>query len=92
MRLFLGSWSDCEKDYHKRLGKSVDVPKRMQYRTPSGDANPGRTDCPPPFFRRGAPRYNFARQKSRLTNQAKNMKIRSIVARRGRTRFHLSSR
>ncbi len=32
-RLFLGNWSDYEKDYHERYGKSVDVPKRVQYRT-----------------------------------------------------------
>ena len=32
-RLFLGNWSDNEKDYHERYGKSVDVPKRVQYRT-----------------------------------------------------------
>ncbi len=32
-RLFMGSWSDYETDYHERYGKSVDVPKRVQYRT-----------------------------------------------------------
>lgn len=32
-RLFLGNWSDYEQDYHERYGKSVDVPKRVQYRT-----------------------------------------------------------
>lgn len=32
-RLFLGNWSDYEEDYHERYGKSVDVPKRVQYRT-----------------------------------------------------------
>ena len=32
-RLFMGNWSDYEKDYHERYGKSVDVPKRVQYRT-----------------------------------------------------------
>jgi len=32
-RLFLGSWSDYERDYHERYGKSVDTPKRVQYRT-----------------------------------------------------------
>ncbi len=32
-RLFMGSWSDYEQDYHERYGKSVDVPKRVQYRT-----------------------------------------------------------
>jgi len=32
-RLFMGSWSDYEKDYHERYGKSVEVPKRVQYRT-----------------------------------------------------------
>ncbi|MBT7075868.1 MAG: energy-dependent translational throttle protein EttA [Anaerolineae bacterium] len=32
-RLFLGNWSDYEEDYHKRYGKSVDVPKSVKYRT-----------------------------------------------------------
>ena len=32
-RLFMGNWSDYEADYHERYGKSVDVPKRVQYRT-----------------------------------------------------------
>ncbi len=32
-RLFVGNWSDYEKDYHERYGKSVDTPKRVQYRT-----------------------------------------------------------
>ena len=32
-RLFLGNWSDYEADYHKRYGKSVDVPKSVKYRT-----------------------------------------------------------
>jgi len=32
-RLFMGNWSDYEQDYHERYGKSVDVPKRVQYRT-----------------------------------------------------------
>jgi ATP-binding cassette ChvD family protein len=32
-RLFMGSWSDYEKDYHERYGKSVETPKRVQYRT-----------------------------------------------------------
>jgi len=32
-RLFMGNWSDYERDYHERYGKSVDVPKRVQYRT-----------------------------------------------------------
>ena len=32
-RLFLGSWSDYERDYHERYGKSVETPKRVQYRT-----------------------------------------------------------
>ncbi len=32
-RLFLGNWSDYEADYHARYGKSVDVPKRVKYRT-----------------------------------------------------------
>ncbi|NTV37772.1 MAG: ATP-binding cassette domain-containing protein, partial [Anaerolineales bacterium] len=32
-RLSMGSWSDYEQDYHERYGKSVDVPKRVQYRT-----------------------------------------------------------
>ncbi len=32
-RLFMGNWSDYEKDYHERYGKSVDTPKRVQYRT-----------------------------------------------------------
>ena len=32
-RLFMGNWSDYEKDYHERYGKSVDVPKRVAYRT-----------------------------------------------------------
>ncbi|NOY98756.1 MAG: energy-dependent translational throttle protein EttA [Chloroflexi bacterium] len=32
-RLFLGNWSDYEKDYHERYGKSVDVPRRVKYRT-----------------------------------------------------------
>ena len=29
----MGNWSDYEQDYHERYGKSVDVPKRVQYRT-----------------------------------------------------------
>ncbi len=32
-RLFMGSWSDYEQDYHERYGKSVETPKRVQYRT-----------------------------------------------------------
>jgi len=32
-RLFLGSWSDYERDYHERYGKSVETPRRVQYRT-----------------------------------------------------------
>ena len=32
-RLFMGSWSDYERDYHERYGKSVETPKRVQYRT-----------------------------------------------------------
>ena len=32
-RLFVGNWSDYEKDYHERYGKSVETPKRVQYRT-----------------------------------------------------------
>ena len=32
-RLFLGNWSDYEEDYHKRFGKSADVPQRVKYRT-----------------------------------------------------------
>jgi ATPase subunit of ABC transporter with duplicated ATPase domains len=32
-RLFMGNWSDYEKDYHERYGKSVETPKRVQYRT-----------------------------------------------------------
>ena len=32
-RLFMGNWSDYEKDYHERYGKSVDVLKRVAYRT-----------------------------------------------------------
>ena len=32
-RLFLGNWSDYEEDYHKRYGKSVDVPQSVKYRT-----------------------------------------------------------
>ncbi len=32
-RLFIGNWSDYEADYHERYGKSVDVPKSVQYRT-----------------------------------------------------------
>jgi sulfate-transporting ATPase len=32
-RLFLGNWSDYERDYHERYGKSVETPKRVQYRT-----------------------------------------------------------
>jgi len=32
-RLFLGNWSDYEKDYHERYGKSVDVPRSVKYRT-----------------------------------------------------------
>ena len=32
-RLFVGNWSDYEADYHERYGKSVDTPKRVQYRT-----------------------------------------------------------
>jgi ATP-binding cassette ChvD family protein len=33
VRLFLGSWSDYERDYHERYGKSVETPRRVQYRT-----------------------------------------------------------
>ena len=33
VRLFLGNWSDYEADYHKRYGKSVDVPQSVKYRT-----------------------------------------------------------
>jgi sulfate-transporting ATPase len=32
-RLFIGNWSDYEADYHERYGKSVETPKRVQYRT-----------------------------------------------------------
>ncbi len=32
-RLFMGNWSDYERDYHERYGKSVETPKRVQYRT-----------------------------------------------------------
>ena len=32
-RLFMGNWSDYEQDYHERYGKSVETPKRVQYRT-----------------------------------------------------------
>jgi len=32
-RLFMGSWSDYERDYHERYGKSVETPRRVQYRT-----------------------------------------------------------
>ena len=32
-RLFMGNWSDYESDYHERYGKSVETPKRVQYRT-----------------------------------------------------------
>jgi len=32
-RFFLGNWSDYERDYHERYGKSVETPKRVQYRT-----------------------------------------------------------
>ncbi|MFH1636133.1 MAG: energy-dependent translational throttle protein EttA [Chloroflexota bacterium] len=32
-RLCLGNWSDYEKDYHERYGKSVDVPRSVKYRT-----------------------------------------------------------
>ncbi len=32
-RLFLGNWSDYEQDFHERYGKSVETPKRVQYRT-----------------------------------------------------------
>jgi ATP-binding cassette ChvD family protein len=32
-RFFLGNWSDYEQDYHERYGKSVETPKRVQYRT-----------------------------------------------------------
>lgn len=37
VRLFLGNWSDYEEDYHKRYGKSVDVPKSVKYRTLTRD-------------------------------------------------------
>jgi ATP-binding cassette ChvD family protein len=32
-RLFLGNWSDYEKDYHERYGTSVDMPHSVKYRT-----------------------------------------------------------
>ncbi len=32
-RLFLGNWSDYEKDYHERYGTSADMPHRVKYRT-----------------------------------------------------------
>src|SRR5512140_2374534 len=32
-RLFMGSWSDYEKDYHERYGVSADMPHRVKYRT-----------------------------------------------------------
>jgi ATPase subunit of ABC transporter with duplicated ATPase domains len=32
-RLFLGNWSDYEKDYHERYGVSADMPHRVKYRT-----------------------------------------------------------
>ncbi len=32
-RLFMGNWSDYEKDFHERYGKSAETPKRVQYRT-----------------------------------------------------------
>jgi ATP-binding cassette ChvD family protein len=32
-RLFLGNWTDYEKDYHERYGTSADMPHRVKYRT-----------------------------------------------------------
>jgi ATP-binding cassette ChvD family protein len=32
-RLFMGNWSDYEKDYHERYGTSADMPHRVKYRT-----------------------------------------------------------
>ncbi|MGC1377875.1 MAG: energy-dependent translational throttle protein EttA [Anaerolineales bacterium] len=32
-RLFLGNWSDYEKDYHERYGTTADMPHRVKYRT-----------------------------------------------------------
>ena len=32
-RLFIGNWSDYEKDFHERYGTSAEMPHRVKYRT-----------------------------------------------------------